>query len=138
MQNINSVVLEGNVVHDIGEKDFGYVGSENGVAKLTVTIAVNRNVKKNGEWVDEPSFFDVVMWGKPAENLKPYLVKGKGLIVQGSLIQDRWEKDGQKKSRIYVNADVVRLSGGGKEKSEQTESAKPKGNNDGFPEDIEF
>ena len=138
MQNINSVVLEGNVVHDIGEKDFGYVGGENGVAKLTVTIAVNRNVKKNGEWVDEPSFFDVILWGKTAENLKPYLAKGKGLMVQGSLIQDRWEKDGQKKSRIYVNADVVRLLGGGKEKSEQTESDKPKGNNDGFPEDIEF
>ena len=138
MQNINSVVLEGNVVRDIGEKDFGYVGGENGVAKLTVTIAVNRNVKKNGEWVDEPSFFDVILWGKTAENLKPYLVKGKGIMVQGSLVQDRWEKDGQKKSRIYVNSDVVRLSGGGKEKSETTESAKPEGNNGGFPEDPVF
>ena len=135
MQNINSVVLEGNIVRDIGEKDFGFVGGENGIAKLTTTIAVNRSTKKNGEWVDEPSFFDVVLWGKTAENLKPYLVKGKGLMVQGSLVQDRWEKDGQKKSRIYVNADVVRL-GGGKEKSEQTESAKPK--DDVFPEDPVF
>ena len=80
--------------------------------KLTVTIANNQSVKVNGEWKNTAYFFDIEMWGKLADNLEPYLVKGKGLAVDGHLKVDRWEKDGQKKSRTYVVADTVKLLGG--------------------------
>lgn len=134
MENINSIVVTGNVVHDIGEKDYGFVGSgEKATAKLSVTIAVNKSIKKNGEYVTEPAFFEVVMWGKLAETMKTFLCKGKGIGVQGRLDQDRWEKDGQKKSKIYITADKVQLLGG-KGKSEN-ESANATSD---FPEDIEF
>lgn len=133
MENINAIVVTGNLTRDIEEKDFGYIGGEGGLAKLTVSIAVNKNVKRNGEWVSEPCFFDVVMFGKLAENMKKWLVKGKGIAVDGRLDQDRWEKDGKKMSKIYINADHVQLLGGGKEKSEQP-SASPSD----FPEDPVF
>ena len=77
------------------EKDFGYVG--NGQARANVSIAVNRSRKNGEQWIDEANFFDVTIWGKTAENLKPYLQKGKQIAVDGYLKQDRWEKDGKGK-----------------------------------------
>ena len=59
------------------------------------------------------SFFDVTIWGKTAENLKPYLVKGKQIAVDGYLKQDRWQKDGQNFSKVNIVANSVQLLGGG-------------------------
>ena len=130
MNNINSVAITGNVVHDVGERDFSYVGDK---AKLNFTIAVNKNVKRNGEWTNEAMFFDVTYWGKPAEGIKSYICKGKGVAVEGSLSQDRWEKEGQKKSKVYITASNIQLLGGGeKGKSESANAAS------GFPEDLPF
>lgn len=134
MTDLNSIVITGNLVHDIGEKDLQKVGE---TTKLTVTIASNQSVKVNGEWKTEPSFFDVVLWGKLADNLKPYLVKGKSIGIEGRLKQDRWEKDGQKKSRIYIIADNVKLLGG-KADSAGATSENTKAETSDFPEDIEF
>ncbi len=44
--------------------------------------------------------------------VKPYLTKGKQIAIQGSLRQNRWEKDGQKQSRVVIVADSVELLGG--------------------------
>lgn len=136
--NIDSVVLIGNLTHDIGEKDFGYVGNEKGTAKLSFNIAVNDYKKVNGEYTNVAYFFDVVLWGKQAESIKPYLTKGKTVGVSGKLIQDRWEKDGQKFSKVYINADNVQLLGGkGKgDSAEKTSANAQKNDLSGFPEDI--
>jgi len=138
MENINSIVVTGNVTRDIGEKDFGYIGGDNGIAKLSISIAVNKNVKRNGEWTSEACFFDVEIWGKLAESMKKYLHKGKSIAVQGKLDQDRWEKDGQNKSRVYIRAENIQLLGGGKEKSESNVPATSENNNLGFKEDPVF
>lgn len=127
MTDLNKVIISGNVVHDIGEKDIQKVGES---TKLTITIATNKSVKSNGEWKNKASFFDVVLWGKLADNLKPYLVKGKGVAVVGTLDQDRWEKDGQKKTKDYITADELKLLGG------KAESHAQPSNDLGFPEDI--
>lgn len=131
MTDLNSIIISGNLVHDIGEKDIQKIGE---TTKLTVTLANNQSVKSNGQWATEASFFDVVMWGKLADNLKPYLVKGKGIAVVGRLKQDRWEKDGQKKSKIYIIANEVKLLGG---KADDTLSH-AQDNSLGFKEDIPY
>ena len=112
MTDLNHVVLIGRLTRDLGddERSFGYVG--NGQARANVSIAVNRSKKSGDEWVDETSYFDITIWGKTAENLKPYLNKGKQICVEGHLKQDRWEKDGQKMSRITIVAENTRLLGG--------------------------
>ena len=46
------------------------------------------------------------------ENLTPYLIKGKQVAIEGHLQQQRWEKDGQKFSKIVIIADNVELCGG--------------------------
>lgn len=123
MTDLNHVVLIGRLTQDLGsdERSFGYVG--NGQARANVSIAVNRSKKNGDQWVDEVNFFNVTIWGKTAENLKPYLTKGKQICVEGYLKQDRWEKDGQKQSRISIVADNVQLLGGKGENSSSTGGA---------------
>lgn len=108
--DINHVILVGRLTRDVAGKDFAYLPS--GVACATASIAVNRSRKSGESWVDEVSYFDITIWGKTAESLRPYLLKGKLIGVQGSLRQDRWEKDGQRFSRIHVVAENVQLLGG--------------------------
>ena len=112
MTDLNHVVLIGRLTKDLGtdERSFGYVA--NGQARANVSIAVNRSRKNGDQWVDEVNYFDVTIWGKTAENLKPYLTKGKQIAIDGYLKQDRWEKDGQKMSKISIVANNVQLLGG--------------------------
>lgn len=114
MTDLNHVVLIGNLTRDLGsdERSFGYVA--NGQARANVSIAVNRSKRNgdSGQWIDEVSYFDITIWGKTAENLKPYLTKGQKIAVDGYLKQDRWEKDGQKFSKVQIVANSVQLLGG--------------------------
>ena len=112
MTDLNHVTLIGRLTQDLGsdERSFGYVG--NGQARANVSIAVNRSKKNGDQWIEEVNYFNITIWGKTAENLKPYLTKGKQICVEGHLKQDRWEKDGQKQSRVTIVADNVQLLGG--------------------------
>jgi single-strand DNA-binding protein len=69
-----------------------------------LSLAVNRRVKsKQGEWTDDTTFIDAVIWGEYAERWKPRLKKGAPVIVQGSLRSNKWEtKDGQKRTTIEI------------------------------------
>lgn len=105
--DINSVVIVGRLTRDVELK---YMNNGNAVASMS--IAVNRSKREGDQWVSEAHFFDVSYFGKGAEAVKPYLTKGKQIAVQGSLRQNRWEKDGQKQSRVVIVADSVELLGG--------------------------
>ena len=144
MTDTNKVFLIGRLTRDLGsdERSFGYTAG--GTARANISIAVNR-AKKNGDtWVDEVHYFDVTIWGKTAENLKPYLLKGKQVHVEAHLAQERWEKDGQKHSRVAIVADNVQLLGGKSDGGAAPQSApqnaggyEPQNAQD-FPEDIPF
>ena len=128
MTDLNSIVLIGRITQEVSEQDFGYIST--GSAKLTLHIANNESRKKGDNWEDSPSYFDVVYWGKPAENLKAKIHKGMLIGISGRIKQDRWEKDGQKKSKIYINADSIQIL----EKVQKAENSGT--NNGGFQEDI--
>lgn len=72
-------------------------------------MANNFRVKKGDQWVDEANFFDCKMWGKIAESLQPYMTKGKAVTVSGEIRQERWEKDGQNKSKVVLIVDKIKL-----------------------------
>ncbi|MBP3366972.1 MAG: single-stranded DNA-binding protein [Treponema sp.] len=104
--DINSVVIVGRLTRDA---ELRYLNS--GTAVASFSIAVNRSKKDGDQWVSEAHFFDVSYFGRPAEGVKPYLTKGTQIAVQGSLKQDRWEKEGQKFSKVTIHADSVELLG---------------------------
>ena len=142
----------GRLTRDCGsnERDFGYIqNGGDGLSVATISIAVNRSRKKDGQYVDEVSYFDVKIYGKTAENLKPYLLKGQQVLIEGMLKQDRWQdkNTGNNMSKVYINATSVRLVGGKKDNngyngyhSANGQNQQPQNNgyqNDsGFQEDI--
>lgn len=99
---LNSVNIMGNLTRD---PEMKYTSS--GRPVCNISIANNRIYSKNGEKVSEVSYFDVEVWGVIAENCAKYLSKGSGIIVEGRLKQDRWEKDGKTQSRVRITANNV-------------------------------
>ena len=142
MTDLNHVIEIGRLTRDISERDFGY--TTGGTARLNLSIAVNRSEKRNGAWQDKVSYFDVTVWGKTAENIRPYLHKGKQIAIDGYLDQQRWEKDGQKFSKVVIIADSVQLLGGNDNQQNATQAQQPAGDyqsagsGDDFPEDLPF
>ena len=137
MADLNKVILIGRTTHEIDERSFGY--TTGGTARLNISIAVNRREKRNGERAARVSYFDVTIWGKTAENIKSYLHKGKQIAVEGYLDQQRWEKDGQKYSKVCIIADNVQLLGGKNEGApQQAQGYNDAGSGDDLPEDVPF
>ena len=106
MNDLNQVSVIGRLTRD---QELKY--TQSGTAVMSLSIAVNRSVKQGEQWVDVPSYFDVSVWGKQAETLNQFLHKGKQIGVMGHLEQQRWQTDGQNRSRVIINADSVQLLG---------------------------
>jgi len=102
--DLNEVTLMGNVTKD---PDLRYTPSGAGV--LSFSMATNRRYKKGEEWVDEPSFHNIVVWNS-AEQLAQRVKKGTRLIVQGRLQTRSWDdKEGKKQYKTEVVSDKTIL-----------------------------
>ena len=96
MASYNRVVLVGNLTRDT---ELRYISS--GTAVTEIGLAVNdRRKNQAGEWVDETQFIDITLWARTAEVASEYLSKGSSVLIEGRLKLDRWEKDGQKFSKL--------------------------------------
>ena len=96
---INNVCFSGNLVADprkAGKVDAPILG---------FTIAVNCPRYVNKEWIDEPMYLDCSIFGNRAKSLGSILTKGMGVTVQGRLVPNNYDKDGQTiyKQQIIVN-----------------------------------
>jgi len=107
MADINHVVLVGRLTRD---SELKYTTSGQAVCKFSV--AVNRRRKNGDQWEDEANYFDVVLWGRQGESLASFLLKGKLVGVDGELRQDRWQQDGQNRSKVEIVANNIQLLGG--------------------------
>lgn len=107
MEDVNYVIIIGRLTRDAELK---YTNS--GLAVSSFSLAVNRRKRSGDNWEDEVSFFDLALFGKRAESLNQYLTKGQQVAVEGSLTQDRWEQDGQKRSKVKIIANNIQLLGG--------------------------
>jgi len=101
---VNSVFLTGNLTRD---PELKFLPSGTAVAKFG--LAVNNRVKKGDEWVDDPCFVDITVFGKTAEQIGETLDKGMPVLVEGRLQYRSWEgQDGTKRSKHEVVADIVK------------------------------
>ncbi len=126
MPSHNSVTLIGNLTRDPEPKDVG----EGRVCKFS--LAVNKKFKRRDrdELVEEVSFFDVECWGRLAEVCLEHLGKGDPVFVAGALKQNRWEKDGNARSRVVIVARTVQFlsargQAGGQEASGEEDQRPP-------------
>lgn len=119
--NLNKVFIIGNLTRDSELKSVG------DSKILNFSIAVNRSIKKGDQWVSEASYFDCTMFGSRADSLSAYLKKGKKVGIVGELKQDRWEKDGQKFSKVTIIVNEIELLGG----SESDKTVEPSATDNG-------
>ena len=106
MSDLAVAVIVGRLTRDAELK---YTNSGQAVCHFSVATGSRR--KKGDQWVEESSFWDVDLWGKLGESINQYLTKGKLVAVEGSMRQDKWEQDGQTRSKTLISANTVQLLG---------------------------
>lgn len=96
---INSVSISGNLTRNAEMRV-----TQNGGSVLTFSVAVNERQKTpQGEWVDNPNYFECAIFGKRADALEPYLTKGTKVSILGRLKQSRWKNDaGETRSKVSI------------------------------------
>ena len=100
--------IAGNVTRD---PELRYTNGGMAVTSFSVAVSERSKNKDTGEWEDgEPSYFDVTCFRLLAESAAETISKGQRVIVTGKLRQSRWEKDGDKRSKVEVVADDVAAS----------------------------
>ncbi len=104
---MNNVNLIGRLTRDAELK---YTGG--GLAIASFSLAVNQRKRQGDKWVDEAHYFDCTLFGKQAESLQQYLTRGKQVGITGRLQQERWERDGQKRSKVSIVVNEIDLLGG--------------------------
>jgi single-strand DNA-binding protein len=98
--NFNKVIIAGNLTRD---PELRYTPSGRPVAGLSV--AINRTWKsETGEQREDTTFVEVEAWGRQGEVVAQYFKRGRPILIEGRLRQDRWEDktSGQKRSRLLV------------------------------------
>lgn len=94
---MNRVMLTGRWTKDI---EFRALDS-GALAKCSLAVDEGYGDKKY------TSFFDVVMFGKLAESVANHSSKGRKVLIEGRIKQERWDKDGRTNSAVRVYAESV-------------------------------
>jgi single-strand DNA-binding protein len=102
------VILAGNLTRDPEMRT-----AAGGKTSFVLTgLAVNDRVKRGDEWVDEPTFVDLTMFGRTAEVANEFLRKGSPVLIEGRLKLSRWETEsGEKRSKLKVICDRMQMLG---------------------------
>ena len=106
MNDLNSVFMVGRLTADPELKN------ANGHQLLSFRLANNYNTfdEAKKEYQEEAGFYSVVLFGKQAEKLAPYLKKGNRIGVNGRLKQHSWEtKAGEKRSSVDIVAYTIQF-----------------------------
>lgn len=117
-KSINQVILMGRLTRDPEQRS-----TTSGKVIVSFSIAVDR-----GGQEDAADFFNVNAWEKLGELVMQYLSKGRRVLVQGRLRQDRWDdkETGKKQSRIEVTASDITFLDGPSANTDNDAAAGPK------------
>jgi single-strand DNA-binding protein len=118
MGTVNRVILVGNLGRDA---ELRFTGGGAAVSKFSV--ATTESFKgRDGEKKEETEWHRISYWGKNAETLSQYLLKGKQVYIEGRLRTEKWkDKEGNDRTTVEVKADRVVLLGGGARRDAERE-----------------
>src|SRR5574337_1194668 len=100
MASHNSVTLMGNLTRDPELRH-----TPNGMSVASFGLAINRQTR-GGE---EVTFVDITVWDKQAETAAQFLKKGRLVLIEGRLRQEKWEdkNGGGTRSKLVIVAERV-------------------------------
>jgi len=132
MASFNKVILLGNLTRD---PQLSYLPSQTPVVEFG--LATNRKFKGNdGEMRDDVCYVECKAFGKTAESIAKYCIKGKPLMVEGRLSFDSWEaQDGSKRSKLYTTVQSFTFVDGPGEQSPSQPPAREPGTNPPLEDD---
>jgi single-strand DNA-binding protein len=104
----NKVQLIGHVGNDPEIKTF-----DGGKKLAKLNVATNESYKnEKGEKVEETQWHSLIAWGKTADIIEKYVVKGKEIAIEGKLTHRSYEdKNGEKRYVTEVVIDELMLLG---------------------------
>ena len=100
--SINKVIISGNLTRDAELR-----ATAGGTSVLSFGVAVNERRRQGDEWVDYANYVDCTLFGRRADAIARYLVKGTKVCIEGRLRYGSWEQDGQRRSKLTVTVDEI-------------------------------
>ena len=92
--NVNKTIQVGRITQDLEIKK-----TQSGQDVLSFSIANNRSWKDNdGNKQEKTDFHNIVAWGKQAQVLAEYAVKGQELYIEGRIETRSWDDESGKKN----------------------------------------
>src|SRR5437763_8694433 len=107
MANLNKVMLIGRLTRDPESRTFSNGGK---VCKFGFAVNNKKKNQQTGQWEDDPVFLDVDVFnrgenGTLADRVEQTLRKGQQIFIEGHLRMDKWQQDGQNRSKLLVVMD---------------------------------
>lgn len=123
---MNLNILRGNLARDPELRVVSTNGKQTSVVNFTVAVS-REYTKSNGEKDKVTTFVPCEAWDTGAEIISQSFKKGDLVLVEGSLRNDSWEKDGVKHNTLKIRVNnfskITKLSNkkNSKETSEEEE-----------------
>jgi single-strand DNA-binding protein len=132
--SLNKVQIIGNLGRDAELKY-----TQGGLAVLSCSVAATDQwTDSSGQRQSHTEWFRVQMWEKLAENLAPYLVKGKQVYIEGRLRTHKYtDKAGVERFSTEVRAERCVLLGSKAKENGQPEAVAA-GGGGGDDDDVPF
>ena len=92
-----------------GDPEMKYL--QEGTPVTNFSIAEDRSYSKDGEKVEKVQWWKVVAWRKLAEVANQYLVKGRQVLVEGTVTSEAWTSNGEAKSNLVITAKTIKFLG---------------------------
>lgn len=102
MKHFNQAIILGKVIYEIEVRTL-----PGGKAVCNFIVATNSVWTKEDKQVEKTEFHRVAAFGKVAELVGQYVVKGDAVMVQGRLQTKQWEKDGVQHQKTEIVADNI-------------------------------
>lgn len=99
---VNKVIFQGRLVAD---PVIRYTASD--VANLEVTIAWSEKYKE----VETKCFLRCKAWRNTAEFIGKYFTKGQEIVIEGQMVTEQWEDNGEKKNRTICMIEKCHFCG---------------------------
>ena len=105
MPNLNRVQIIGRLGKDPEART-----TKNGSAVVSFPVAVDRMWKsRDGESRKETDWFTVDAWGKIGQICQKFLGKGRLVYIEGRLLTQRWENEGEVRYFTKVVASTMQM-----------------------------
>lgn len=127
---MNNITIAGPLGRDAEER-----AMPDGTPVLSFSVADSQGREKPSIW------WSCQLFGKRAQSLRPYLVKGQQVTVSGTVTEREWsDKQGQPRKTMEIRVADVALQGGKPQQTEQRQAPRqaPKQNQGSGFDDMDL